>query len=172
MRTRALWVWALAGVFSIAFAMQSGGRASFAQSTSEQDQDEVVAARPFPEQANPAPPNAVLEIQVTESPQGGAGAPAPAPEQPAKQEVAAAPTDPQRKQIVAASPTDPQQKEIVAASPTDPQQKEIVDESANLMKLANSLKAEVDKTTPDMLSVAVIRQAEEIEKLAHKMRTR
>jgi hypothetical protein len=38
--------------------------------------------------------------------------------------------------------------------------------------LANSLKAEMDKTTRDTLSVAVIRRAGEIEQLAHKMRTK
>jgi hypothetical protein len=54
----------------------------------------------------------------------------------------------------------------------DPKQQQIADDSAALLKLANSLKAEVDKTTSDTLSVAVIRQAAEIEKLAHKMRTK
>ena len=56
--------------------------------------------------------------------------------------------------------------------PADPRQREIYDDSENLLRLANSLKAEVDKSTPDQLSLAVIRQADEIEKLAHKMRTR
>jgi hypothetical protein len=56
--------------------------------------------------------------------------------------------------------------------PTDPQQKQIYDDGANLLKLANTLKAEVDKTTADTLSLAVIRRADEIEKLAHKMRTK
>jgi hypothetical protein len=54
--------------------------------------------------------------------------------------------------------------------PTDPQQKQIYDDGANLLKLANTLKAEVDKTTPDTLSLTVIRRADEIEKLAHRMR--
>jgi hypothetical protein len=55
---------------------------------------------------------------------------------------------------------------------TDPRQKQIADDTADLLKLANSLKAEVDKTNEDTLSVAVVRQAGEIEKLAHKMRTK
>jgi hypothetical protein len=54
----------------------------------------------------------------------------------------------------------------------DPRQKQIAEETANLLKLANDLKAEVDKTTPDTMSVSVIRHAEEIEKLAHKMRSK
>ncbi len=55
---------------------------------------------------------------------------------------------------------------------TDPKKKQIAEQSANLLKLANSLKADVDKTTPDTLSVPVIREADEIEKLARKMRSR
>lgn len=53
---------------------------------------------------------------------------------------------------------------------TDPKKKQIAEDSANLLKLANGLKAEVDKTTVDTVSVNAIRQADEIEKLAHKMR--
>jgi hypothetical protein len=65
---------------------------------------------------------------------------------------------------------EPAAKQEVPAPPTDPQRKQILDDSANLFKLANSLKAEVDKTTADTLSVSVIRQADEIAKLAKKMR--
>jgi hypothetical protein len=36
-----------------------------------------------------------------------------------------------------------------------------------LLKLATELKAEVDKTTKDTLSLSVIRKADEIEKMAH-----
>jgi hypothetical protein len=54
----------------------------------------------------------------------------------------------------------------------DPKKKEIVGQSADLLKLASSLKTEVDKTSADTLSIAVIRQADQIEKLAHKMRTK
>ena len=50
--------------------------------------------------------------------------------------------------------------------------KQIADESASLLSLANSLKAEVDKSTKDTLSVTVVRKAGEIEQLAHKMRTK
>ena len=58
------------------------------------------------------------------------------------------------------------------AAVTDPKKKAIADQGASLLKLASSLKADVDKTTPDTLSVSVIREADEIEKLAHKMRTK
>jgi len=45
--------------------------------------------------------------------------------------------------------------------------KQIADDTAKLLKLATDLKAEVDKTNKDTLSLGVIRKADEIEKLAH-----
>jgi hypothetical protein len=44
--------------------------------------------------------------------------------------------------------------------------KQIADDAAKLLELAKELKAAVDKTDKDMLSVNVIRKAESIEKLA------
>lgn len=48
--------------------------------------------------------------------------------------------------------------------------KEIADDSAKLLKLATDLKTEVDKTNKDILSIKVIRQADEIEHLAHNVK--
>lgn len=48
--------------------------------------------------------------------------------------------------------------------------KQLSDESAQLLTLAMALKAEVDKTNKDMLSLNVIRKADEIEKLAHNVK--
>ena len=48
--------------------------------------------------------------------------------------------------------------------------KELTDDSAKLLTLAIALKAEVDKTNKDMLSLRVIRKADEIEKLAHNVK--
>jgi predicted transcriptional regulator len=48
--------------------------------------------------------------------------------------------------------------------------KQIAEDSANLLKLATELKAEVDKTTKDTLSLTVIRKADAIEKLAHDVK--
>jgi len=59
-----------------------------------------------------------------------------------------------------------------AATPVADQEKETVAEAANLLKMATDLKAEVDKTSKDMLSVEVVRKAGEIEVLAHKVRTK
>jgi hypothetical protein len=45
-----------------------------------------------------------------------------------------------------------------------------IDESTELLRLATGLKAEVDKTNQDTLSLTVIRRAGEIERLAHAVR--
>lgn len=44
--------------------------------------------------------------------------------------------------------------------------RQVADDAARLLQLATELKAEVDKTNKDTLSLKVIRQAESIEKLA------
>ena len=56
------------------------------------------------------------------------------------------------------------------SAPTDPRQKKIADDTANLLALANRLKAEVDQTTVDTLSIGAVRDVQEIQRLAHKMR--
>jgi hypothetical protein len=48
--------------------------------------------------------------------------------------------------------------------------KQIAEDSAMLLKLATDLKAEVDKTGKDTLSLNVIRKADEIERLAHNVK--
>jgi hypothetical protein len=48
--------------------------------------------------------------------------------------------------------------------------KQIAEDSAKLLKLATDLKAEVDKTNKETLSLAVIRKADEIERLAHNVK--
>lgn len=49
-------------------------------------------------------------------------------------------------------------------------QKQLTDDSTKLLALAVALKSEVDKTNQDMLSIGVIRKANEIEKLAHNVK--
>jgi hypothetical protein len=49
-------------------------------------------------------------------------------------------------------------------------QKKLVDDTAKLVSLANELKSEVDKSNKDMLSLDVIKKADEIEKLAHSVK--
>jgi hypothetical protein len=60
------------------------------------------------------------------------------------------------------------QTQIEAA--TSMRRKQISDDSTRLLTMAVALKAEVDKTTKDTLSLNVIRKADEIEKLAHSVR--
>jgi len=60
--------------------------------------------------------------------------------------------------------------QLETQAPQNPGRRELADESARLLSLAISLKAEVDKTNKDMLSLNVIRKADEIEKLAHSVR--
>ena len=72
----------------------------------------------------------------------------------------------------AAPAQDQTAKALVAEESANPPKKQIALDSANLLKMANDLKANMDKTNPDTLSLTVVRQAEEIEKLAHKMRSK
>ncbi len=60
-----------------------------------------------------------------------------------------------------------QQKQQNFEAANAERQRQIADDSAKLLKLATDLKAEVDKTNEDTLSLNVIRKAEEIERLAH-----
>jgi predicted phage tail protein len=48
--------------------------------------------------------------------------------------------------------------------------REIGEDSTRLLKLATDLKAQLDKTTKDTLSLGVIHKADEIERLAHSVR--
>ena len=43
-------------------------------------------------------------------------------------------------------------------------------DTAKLLQLANELKAEMDKSSKDTLSLGVIKKADEVEKLARKVR--
>jgi hypothetical protein len=72
---------------------------------------------------------------------------------------------------VAANDSDDQRpKKEVSAAGTADKQKQIADDSTRLLKMATDLKAEVDKTNKDTLSVTVIRKAGAIEKLARDVK--
>ena len=51
-------------------------------------------------------------------------------------------------------------------------QKRIVDDTAKLLRLATELKADVDKSNKDQMSLEVIRKADEVERLAHDVKIR
>ena len=52
----------------------------------------------------------------------------------------------------------------------DAQKQKVAAECADLLTMATDLKREVDKSTKDMLSLTVVRKADQIEQLAHKLR--
>lgn len=53
---------------------------------------------------------------------------------------------------------------------TDPRQAQILADTQKLLKLSQELKAEVAKSNKDTLSLAVIKKAEEVEKLAKTLK--
>jgi hypothetical protein len=66
----------------------------------------------------------------------------------------------------------PQTEEEMAKLRNIERQKKLEDDTAKLLSLANELKADVDKSTKDMLSLDVVKKADEIEKLAHSVKER
>ena len=61
-------------------------------------------------------------------------------------------------------------KQQKAAAAESERRKLITDQSAQLLEMVLALKAEVDKTTKDTLSLNVIKKADEIEKLAKQVK--
>lgn len=73
------------------------------------------------------------------------------------------------------SPTDPlgaQQEARRQRAAMDERQRKMQEDTARLLKLAEELKAEMEKTNKFQMSVDVIRKAEEIEKLARDVKNR
>ena len=71
-----------------------------------------------------------------------------------------------------ANPLDTHREEQQAKLRNDDRQKRLVADTAKLLVLATDLKAQVDKSTKDTMSVDVIKKADEIEKLAHSLKER
>ncbi len=63
-------------------------------------------------------------------------------------------------------------QEQQARARNNERQKKLVDDTNKLLALATDLKTQVDKTNKDILSVDVIKKADEIEKLAHSVKER
>jgi hypothetical protein len=80
-----------------------------------------------------------------------------------------APTAPSASEPQAADASKMTKQQKVAAADNE-RKKQLTDESAQLLSMALALKAEVDKTTKDTLSINVIRKADEIEKLARNVK--
>ncbi|GGG84932.1 hypothetical protein [Edaphobacter dinghuensis] len=66
----------------------------------------------------------------------------------------------------------PEMQAQQARSRNSDRQKQLVDDTNKLLVLATQLKQDVDKTNKDVLSVDVIKKADEIEKLAHSVKER
>ena len=73
-------------------------------------------------------------------------------------------SQPSTAKVAANSSQDSQAQKVSQAG--SERKKQIADESTQLLAMAVALKAEVDKTTKDTLSLTVIRKADEIERLA------
>jgi len=178
LQTRVLWACLAGGLFALAMLARPGLRTGLAQSGSAQA--EIQQEQPVPQttpQTSPKPDQQTE--QQTGPPTDEETSPQPiqdtnrAPSNPdADHRAGIAHAQPQVLEIDEPVKPEPPPEPEVKATFSDPKQQQIADDTAALLKLASSLKAEVDKTTPDTLSVAVIRDADEIEKLAHKMRTK
>jgi hypothetical protein len=70
------------------------------------------------------------------------------------------------------NPQTPPAAETRKATPADPREAQLLADTEKLLKLSQELKAEVDKSTKDTLSLAVIKKAEEVEKLAKSIKER
>ena len=70
------------------------------------------------------------------------------------------------------APADAQQHNPPSAiAALDPRGQQLARECADLLKLATDLKSQVDKSTKDQLSVTVVREASQIERLARKVKS-
>jgi hypothetical protein len=69
-------------------------------------------------------------------------------------------------------PMGPRREEQQAQLRNTDRQKRLVADTEKLLSLATDLKAQVDKSTKDTLSLDVIKKADEIEKLAHSVKER
>jgi hypothetical protein len=73
---------------------------------------------------------------------------------------------------IESDPMDPHRNEQQEKIRNNDRQKRLVADTDKLLALATDLKAQVDKSTKDTLSVDVIKKADEIEKLAHSVKER
>jgi hypothetical protein len=72
--------------------------------------------------------------------------------------------------LVPADPRVTKMAKDVAREASVQRQKKLVDDTAKLLELANELKAAVDKSNKDTMSLDVVRKADAIEKLAHSVK--
>jgi len=125
-----------------------------------------------PEQAGDAPvpepkntPNHPTDEPVQ------AGRPAPTP--PASEQAGSAPAREPEKAVgtPATEPVQAKQPALTLPAGT-PEQQQLEKDTAGLLQLVRELKAEVDKAGKDTLSLAAVRKADEIQKLAKNLKER
>ena len=88
------------------------------------------------------------------------------------QQNQSAPKSPTPAQTAPAQPQQAVATSFAVPAPDNTKDQRIAAENAALLKLATELKAEVDKSNKDTLSLAVIRKAGEIEHMARGMKDR
>ena len=88
------------------------------------------------------------------------------------QQVPGLPTKPGTGLPDDSGPMDEHRAQQQAKLQNNDRQKRLVADTDKLLALATDLKAQVDKSTKDTLSVDVIKKADEIEKLAHSVKER
>jgi hypothetical protein len=97
------------------------------------------------------------------------------PQQPSSKQGAQMPGIPSQKTGLGtddSSPLDAGRAEKQEKMRNDDRQKRLVADTDKLLALATDLKLQVDKTDKEILSVDVIKKADEIEKLAHSVKER
>lgn len=160
----------------------AGAQASQASNSSKSAQQSSQAQPPKANGQAPASGPASAPMVMGEDPDSGDMGSAPAQAAPAQQPAGAAAPG----KIVLWNPAIPPGEpaaEPPAAAPEaalpvpppadaggDIARQQINNQCVDLLKLANDLKAAVDKSNQDMLSVAVVRKANEIETLAHHVK--
>jgi len=91
---------------------------------------------------------------------------------PAQQQVPMPPITPPGQQPDNGSNLPPEMQKRMEKEANEQRQTELKRDTDKLLKLSTELKEYVDKTNENVLSLDVIKKAEEIEKLAHSVKTK
>jgi hypothetical protein len=92
--------------------------------------------------------------------------------QPTQQQTGPFGTPPSSATLPDFGPNSPKIEEQQAKARSNERQKKLVADTDKLLSLATELKTDVDKTNQNILSMDVIKKADEIEKLAHSVKER
>jgi hypothetical protein len=132
-----------------------------------------------PDDSGDMPPGDSADMPPDPTDGDSAGMPADSATDPATDPASGSPADSSTPLGPVAKPAGTNAQPAVAAVPALPQapltpeqarQQQVALHVGDLLKMATDLKAEVDKTNQDELSVTVVRKANELEQYAHKLR--